>query len=66
MAHSSGKVSREWPGMNQVALMLYFLKRLRRRTVPMWPAKRPGCLTIRYRLVLKIPEKKGRVMPYLD
>lgn len=40
-AHSSGKVSREWPGINQVAFMFFFEKRLRRRRVPIVPAKRP-------------------------
>ena len=41
LAHSSGKVSSEWPGMNHVALMLYFSNSLRRRRVPRVPAKRP-------------------------
>lgn len=40
-AHSEGKVSRLWPGMNQVAVMLCFEKRDRRRRVPIVPAKRP-------------------------
>lgn len=42
IAHSVGKVSRLWPGINQVVFMLYFSKRRRRRRTPTVPAKRPG------------------------
>jgi hypothetical protein len=41
MALSSGNVSREWPGMNQVALILYFSKSLSIRRVPIVPANIP-------------------------
>jgi len=37
MAHSSGKDSREWPGMNQVVVMECLAKSLRRRRTPMVP-----------------------------
>lgn len=41
MAHSLGKVSREWPGMNQVVLISYLAKSFRSRGTPTLPAKRP-------------------------
>ena len=42
MAHSSGNVSRECPGMNQVVLMLYFSNILRSLRTPTVPANRPS------------------------
>ena len=42
--HSSGNVSREWPGMNQVVLMLWRSNIFNRRRTPIVPAKRPGVL----------------------
>ena len=39
--HSSGKVSRLCPGMNQVVLILYLSNILSKRRTPMVPAKRP-------------------------
>src|SRR5690348_10674318 len=38
---SSGNVSIEWPGMNQVVRRSYLSKSLRRRREPTSPAKRP-------------------------
>lgn len=41
IAHSSGNVSRECPGMNHVVVMLYFSNSFRSLRIPTVPAKRP-------------------------
>lgn len=41
IAHSSGNVSSECPGMNHVAFMLYFSNSFSSRRVPMVPAHIP-------------------------
>lgn len=41
IAHSSGNVSREWPGMNHVVLILYLSNSFRSLRTPTVPAKRP-------------------------
>lgn len=41
MAHSSGKVSSEWPGMKKVVLISYLAKSSRSRRTPTVPAKSP-------------------------
>ena len=41
IAHSSGKVSKECPGIYHVVLMLYFSNNRRRRRTPIVPANSP-------------------------
>lgn len=41
MAHSLGKVSKEWPGMNHVVLISYLANSFRSRGTPTLPANRP-------------------------
>jgi hypothetical protein len=43
---SSGNVSRLWPGMNHVVLILYLSNSFRRRCVPTVPANRPRLMSL--------------------
>lgn len=48
IAHSSGKVSREWPGMKKVVLISYLAKSFRSLRTPTVPAKMPFDLALAY------------------